>query len=117
MLRAKTRGKGTPYIRDQFCLLRHHLSDAPWSEYSIGGEEIVIPEVPTCGWGEGRPCEVVGRMGALISMHQMYLSSYVVQERCIEIAISSASLFPHQGRLRRLVISGTGGTGGAMTDA
>ena len=29
MLRAKTRGKGTPYISDQVCLLRHHLSDRP----------------------------------------------------------------------------------------
>jgi hypothetical protein len=30
-------------------------------------------EVPACGWDEGPPCEVVGRMEGVISMHNMYL--------------------------------------------
>ncbi len=38
MLRAKTRGKGTPYISDQVCLLRHHLSDEPMVGIFIDGE-------------------------------------------------------------------------------
>jgi hypothetical protein len=40
MLRAKTRGKGTPYIADQVCLLGHHLSDRPVVRISIGGEAL-----------------------------------------------------------------------------
>ena len=40
MLRAKTRGKGTPYISDQVCLLRHHLSDSPMVGIFIGGEDM-----------------------------------------------------------------------------
>lgn len=38
MLRAKTRGKGTPYISDQVCLLGRHLSDRPVVRTLIGGE-------------------------------------------------------------------------------
>ena len=38
MLRAKTRGKGTPYISDQVCLLGDHLSDRPVVRILIGGE-------------------------------------------------------------------------------
>ncbi len=63
-----------------------------------------VPEFPTSDWDEGGPCEVVGRVGALISMHQMNLSSYVVQERCIEIASHLHRYCWHQGRLRRLVV-------------
>jgi hypothetical protein len=40
MLRAKTRGKGTPYITDQVCLLGHHLSDRPMVRISISGEVV-----------------------------------------------------------------------------
>jgi uncharacterized coiled-coil protein SlyX len=40
MLRAKTKGKGTPYISDQVCLLGHHLSDRPVVRISIGGEDV-----------------------------------------------------------------------------
>ena len=47
---------------------------------------------------------MVGRVGALISMHQMNLSSYVVQERCIEIGSHLHRYCRHQGRLRRLVV-------------
>ena len=40
MLRAKTRGKGTPYIADQVCLLRDHLSDSPMVAISTGNEAV-----------------------------------------------------------------------------
>jgi hypothetical protein len=61
MLRAKTRGKGTPYIRDQFCVLMEHLNDQPKVVVSLAGEEIVIDKFrPAAGvkaghakwWGE-----------------------------------------------------------------
>ena len=61
MLRAKTRGKGTPYIRDQFCVLMEHLGDQPHVVVSLAGEEIVIDKFrPAAGvkaghakwWGE-----------------------------------------------------------------
>jgi len=61
MLRAKTRGKGTPYIRDQFCILGGHLDDAPEVVLSLGGEDIEINKFrPAAGvkaghakwWGE-----------------------------------------------------------------
>jgi hypothetical protein len=42
MLRAKTRGKGTPYIRDQFCVLHNHWTDSPTVMVSIGGEYIEV---------------------------------------------------------------------------
>jgi len=61
MLRAKTRGKGTPYIRDQFCVLGEHLSDASQVVVSLGDDEIAIEKFrPAAGakaghakwWGE-----------------------------------------------------------------
>jgi hypothetical protein len=42
MLRAKTRGKGTPYVRDQFCILHDHGKDTPEVIISIGGEYIEV---------------------------------------------------------------------------
>jgi hypothetical protein len=61
MLRAKTRGKGTPYIRDQLCILGGHLDDTPEVVLSLAGEEIAIDKFrPAAGtkpghakwWGE-----------------------------------------------------------------
>ena len=61
MLRAKTRGKGTPYIRNQLCILSGHLDDAPQVIVLLGGEEIRIKSFrPAAGmkaghakwWGE-----------------------------------------------------------------
>jgi len=61
MLRAKTRGKGTPYIRDQFCILSDYLDNEPRVLVSLGGEEIWIKSFrPAAGmkaghakwWGE-----------------------------------------------------------------
>ena len=44
---------------------------------------------------------MVGRVGALISMHQMNLSSYVVQKRCIEMRSHRHRFLSHLLRLRR----------------
>ena len=55
MLRAKTRGKGTPYIADQFCVLRHHLTQFPAVGVSIGGEIVKFEKFrPAAGTKEGR---------------------------------------------------------------
>jgi hypothetical protein len=59
---------------------------------------------------------VVGRVGALISMHQMNLSSYVVQERCIEIGLTCIAIAGIRGGFAALS-SRTGCTSGAMADA
>jgi hypothetical protein len=40
MLRAKTKRRGTPYIRDQFCVLHDHWTDSPTVMVSICGEYI-----------------------------------------------------------------------------
>lgn len=61
MLRAKTKRKGTPYIADQFCILRDYLTDAPQVIVSIGGDDVGISNFrPAAGskaghakwWGE-----------------------------------------------------------------
>jgi hypothetical protein len=55
MLRAKTRGKGTPYIADQFCVLRHHLTEFPVVGVSIGGESVTLQRFrPAAGTKQGR---------------------------------------------------------------
>jgi hypothetical protein len=55
MLRAKTRGKGTPYITDQVCLLRYHLSDRPVVGLSIGRESVEFQNFrPAAGTKAGR---------------------------------------------------------------
>jgi hypothetical protein len=55
MLRAKTRGKGTPYIADQFCVLRHHLTEYPVVGVSIGGESVTLQRFrPAAGTKQGR---------------------------------------------------------------
>jgi hypothetical protein len=55
MLRAKTRGKGTPYIADQVCLLRDHHSDSPMVAISIGNEDVVFQSFrPAAGTKLGR---------------------------------------------------------------
>jgi hypothetical protein len=55
MLRAKTKGKGTPYIPDQLCLLRHHLSDRPVVGISICGEVLEFHNFrPAAGTKAGR---------------------------------------------------------------
>jgi hypothetical protein len=60
-LRAKTKGKGTPYIRDQFCVLHGHWTDTPTVMVSICGEYIEVSHLrPGAGtkaghakwWGE-----------------------------------------------------------------
>jgi hypothetical protein len=61
MLRARTKGKGTPYIRDQLCLLRDYLSNTPQVIVSVGSENVGISNFrPAAGtrlghakwWGE-----------------------------------------------------------------
>jgi hypothetical protein len=55
MLRAKTRGKGTPYIADQFCVLRYHLTDSPIVGISIGGDTVVLQRFrPAAGTKQGK---------------------------------------------------------------
>ena len=54
MLQAKTRGKGTPYITDQLCVLRHHLNNDPQVCVSIAGEHIRISNFrPAAGTKDG----------------------------------------------------------------
>lgn len=54
MLRAKTRRKGTPYIRDQFCVLHDHWIDSPTVMVSICGEYIEVSHFrPGAGTKEG----------------------------------------------------------------
>jgi hypothetical protein len=61
MLQARTRGKGTPYIADQLCVLMHHLNDDPQVLISVADETIKIGNFrPAAGtknghakwWGE-----------------------------------------------------------------
>ena len=55
MLRARTRGKGTPYIADQVCLLRDYLSDRPLVAMSIGNDDVVLQNFrPAAGTKLGR---------------------------------------------------------------
>jgi hypothetical protein len=54
MLQARTRGKGTPYIVDQFCVLQNHLIGDPQVVISIGGQEIRINNFrPAAGTKQG----------------------------------------------------------------
>ena len=54
MLQATTRGKGTPYIVDQFCVLQNHLVGDPQVVISIGGQEIRISNFrPAAGTKKG----------------------------------------------------------------
>jgi hypothetical protein len=55
MLRAKTRGKGTPYVADQFCVLLYHLTESPVVGISIGGETVTFQKFrAAAGTKEGR---------------------------------------------------------------
>ena len=55
MLRAKTTGKGTPYIADQVCMLCHHLSDSPVVTILIANEEVKLQNFrPAAGTKPGR---------------------------------------------------------------
>jgi hypothetical protein len=54
MLQARTRGKGTPYIADQFCVLKNHLIDNPQVFVSIADKDIEISNFrPAAGTKQG----------------------------------------------------------------
>jgi hypothetical protein len=54
MLQGRTRGKGTPYIADQFCVLENHLIDNPQVFVSIADENIKISNFrPAAGTKQG----------------------------------------------------------------
>jgi hypothetical protein len=54
MLQARTRGKGTPYIADQLCVLQNHLIDDPQVFVSIADENIKISNFrPAAGSKQG----------------------------------------------------------------